>query len=167
MTQSTVWHLVQLNVAYAVAPLDSPQLADFMAALDPINAVADTSPGFVWRLVGSGANATDVTVDGRPGLLVNMSVWTSAEALFDFVYKSAHTKIMARRREFFHKAEVFQVLYWVPAGHIPTVDEAIARLEHLRIHGPTPEAFTFKERFPPPGTAGDPVNMRPEPYCVL
>ena len=166
MTQSTQWHLAQLNVAYAVAPLDSPQLADFMAALVPINALADQSPGFVWRLVGGGDNATDVVVDGRPGLLVNMSVWTSAEALFDFVYKSEHTKIMARRREFFHKADVFQVLYWIPAGHIPTVQEAIARLDHLRAHGPTPEAFTFKQRFPPPGTVGDPINMRPEPYCV-
>jgi hypothetical protein len=166
MTQTTLWHLAQINVAYAVAPLDSPQLADFMAALDPINALADQSPGFVWRLVGGGGNATDVTVDGKPGLLVNMSVWTSPESLFDFVYKTAHTKIMARRREFFHKAEVFLVLWWVPAGHIPTVQEAMTRLEHLRAHGPTPEAFTFKQRFPPPGTAGDPVNMRPEPYCV-
>ncbi|MGH9888123.1 MAG: DUF3291 domain-containing protein [bacterium] len=167
MTESTVWHLVQLNVAYAAAPLDSPQLADFMAALVPINALADASPGFVWRLVGSGDNATDVTVDGRPGLLVNMSVWASAEALFDFVYKSAHAKIMARRREFFQKMDVFLVLYWVPAGHMPTMQEAIAKLEHLRAHGPTPEAFTFKQRFPPPGMPGDPVNMRPEPYCVL
>jgi hypothetical protein len=167
MTQSTAWYLVQLNVARALAPLDSPQLADFMAALDPINALADTSPGFVWRLVGSGGNATDVKVDAQPGLLVNMSVWTSAEALFDFVYKSAHTTIMARRREFFHKLETFQVLYWVPAGHVPTVDEALARLELLRTRGPTPEAFTFKQRFPPPGTVGDPVNMRPDPYCVL
>ena len=167
MMQSTEWYLVQLNVARARAPLDSPQLADFMAALDPINALADTSPGFVWRLVGNGGNATDVKVDAQPGLLVNMSVWTSAEALFDFVYKSAHTTIMARRREFFHKLETFQVLYWVPAGHVPTVDEALARLELLRTRGPTPEAFTFKQRFPPPGTIGDPVNMRPDPYCVL
>src|SRR4029079_19561698 len=148
MTQSTVWHLAQLNVGRALAALDTPQLADFMAALAPINALADRSPGFVWRLVGSGGNATDVQVDGQPGLLVNMSVWASAEALFDFVYKSDHTKIMARRREFFHKLEVFQVLYWIPAGHIPTVNEAIARLDHLRAHGPTPEAFTFKQRFP-------------------
>jgi Domain of unknown function (DUF3291) len=167
MTQSTLWHLAQLNVGRALAPLDTPQLADFMAALDPVNAIADQSPGFVWRLVGSGGNATDVKVDDQPGLLVNMSVWTSAEALFDFVYKSAHTQIMARRREFFHKLEVFQVLWWIPAGHIPTVTEAITRLDHLRAHGPTPEAFTFKQRFPPPGTAGGPVNMRPEPYCVL
>jgi hypothetical protein len=108
-----------------------------------------------------------VKVDAQPGLLVNMSVWTSAEALFDFVYKSAHTAIMARRREFFDKLETFQVLYWVPAGHVPTVDEALARLELLRTRGPTPDAFTFKQRFPPPGTIGDPVNMRPDPYCVL
>jgi hypothetical protein len=166
MSQSTAWHLVQLNVGKTLAPLDSPQLADFMAALDAINALADASPGFVWRLVGSGGNATDVVVDTAPGLLVNMSVWTAAEPLFEFVYKTAHTKIMARRREFFEKIETFQVLYWIPAGQLPTVAEALERLEHLRVHGPTPSGFTFKQRFPAPGELGAPINMRPEPYCV-
>jgi hypothetical protein len=166
MSQSTAWHLVQLNVGRTIAPLDSPPLADFMAALEEINALADASPGFVWRLTGGSGNATDVVVDGQPGLLVNMSVWTAAEPLFDFVYKSAHTKIMARRREWFTRLETFQVLYWVPAGHVPTVAEALARLDQLRVHGPTPDAFTFKQRFPSPGSPGGPTNMRPEPYCV-
>lgn len=161
------WHLAQLNVGRTVAPTDSPQIADFMNQLDEINALAEASPGFVWRLVGDNGNATDFRPDDDPNLLVNMSVWTSAEALFDYVYKSMHTKVMARRREWFHKmTDHFQVLWWIPVGHTPTVAEAMARLQHLRDHGPSPEAFTFKQRYPAPGELGAPTNMRPEPYCV-
>lgn len=160
------WHIAQLNVAYAVAPIDSPQLAEFVAQLDEINALAEATPGFVWRLVGSGGNATDLRPDDDPDLLVNMSVWTTPEHLFEFVYKTAHTRVMARRREWFEKMEVYQVLFWIPAGHIPTLAEAMARLRLLREQGPSPEAFTFKQRYPAPGDLGDPTNMRPEPYCV-
>lgn len=163
---ASAWHLAQLNIGRPLAPLDSPQLADFMNQLGEINALADAAPGFVWRLVGDSNNATDVRVDRYPGLIFNMSVWTSAEPLFDFVYRTAHTKVMARRREWFEKIEVFQVLFWIPVGHTPTLDEAMARLEILRTRGPSPDAFTFKQRFPAPGELGGPVNMRPEPYCV-
>ncbi len=165
-SNAPAWHLAQLNIGRTLAPLDSPQLADFVSQLDEINALAEAAPGFQWRLVGAGGNATDVVVDAYPGLIVNMSVWSSAETLFDFVYKTAHTKVMARRREWFEKIEVFQTLFWIPAGTIPTIEEAMARLEILRAHGPSPEAFTFKQRFPAPGAAGGPINMRPEPYCV-
>jgi len=158
--------LAQLNVGRPVAPIDSAQLADFVGQLDEVNALAEASPGFVWRLVGDGGNATDLRSDVDPTLIVNMSVWESAETLFDFVYKTMHTKVMARRREWFEKLEVFQVLFWVPAGHRPTVAEAMARLGMLRERGPSPEAFTFKQRYPAPGELGAPVNMRPEPYCV-
>lgn len=161
-----IWHLAQLNVGYALAPTDSPLLADFMAQLDEINAIADTAPGFVWRLIGDSNNATDLRIDGHPNLLVNMSVWTSPEALFDYVYKTAHAKVMARRREWFSRTEVHQVMWWIPAGYIPTLAEAMAKLDHLRDHGPSPEAFTFKQRYPAPGQLGGPSNMRPEPYCV-
>ncbi|MEO7735954.1 MAG: DUF3291 domain-containing protein [Kofleriaceae bacterium] len=160
------WHLAQLNIGRTLAPLDSPQLADFMGQLDAINALAEAAPGFVWRLAGDSNNATDVKVEGYPDLIVNLSVWTSAETLFEFVYKTAHTKVMARRREWFERIEVFQTLFWIPAGHIPTAVEALARLELLRERGPSPEAFTFKQRFPAPGDVGPPINMRPEPYCV-
>jgi hypothetical protein len=166
VTVVSSWQLAQLNVGRILAPLDTPQLADFVNQLDEINALAEASPGFVWRLVGNGGNATDVRPDNDPDLLVNMSVWTSAEALFDYVYKSMHTKVMARRREWFHKIEVFQVLWWVPAGHRPSVAEAMERLQLLRDRGPSPEAFTFKQRYPAPGELGGPTNMRPEPYCV-
>jgi hypothetical protein len=163
---TSAWHLAQLNVGRILAPLDSPQLADFVAQLDEVNALADASPGFVWRLAGDSGNAAEIRLDNEPDLLVNMSVWTSAEALFDFVYKSKHTKVMARRREWFQKVEVFQVLFWIPAGHIPTVAEAIDRLRLLRDNGPSPDAFTFKHRYPAPDQIGGPTNLRPEPYCV-
>lgn len=164
---TTTWHIAQLNVARAVAPLDSPTLAEFMAALDGINALAEASPGFVWRLKSDSGNATDIKVGDDPNLIVNMSVWASVEALFDFVYRTSHTKVMARRREWFEKpAEAFQVLWWVPAGHRPTVEEALARLQNLRRHGSAPDAFTFKERYPAPGEMGQPTDMRPEPYCA-
>lgn len=161
------WHIAQLNVGRTVAPPGSPQIADFMAALDGINALADASPGFVWRLQSDSGNATDIKVSDDPQSLVNMSVWDSIEALFDFVYRTAHTRIMARRREWFDKPlDAYQVLWWIPAGHLPTVQEALERLEHLRRHGPGPRAFTFKERYPQPDATGDPEDMRPEPYCV-
>ena len=163
----TAWHIAQLNVGTTVAPLDSPELADFVAALDGVNTLAESSPGFVWRLKSDTGNATDIRASDDPNFIVNMSVWESAEALFEFVYRSMHTKVMVRRREWFQKPDqAFQVLWWVPAGHAPTVQEALERLEHLRKHGPTAHAFTFKERYPAPGDSGGPTDMKPEPYCV-
>jgi hypothetical protein len=160
-----MWHLAQLNAARPLEPVDSPRLAEFVAKLDEVNALADASPGFVWRLAGASGNATDIQAPD-PTMIVNMSVWTSAEALFEFVYKTAHTKVMARRREWFERMAVFTVLWWVPVGHVPTVDEGLAKLAHLEANGPTPEAFTFKQRYGAPGSSEPPTNMRPEPYCV-
>jgi hypothetical protein len=163
----TDWHIAQLNVARAVAPLDSPALADFMAALDDVNALAEAAPGFVWRLKSDSGNATDIRAGNDPQFIVNMSVWQSVEALFAFVYRSAHNKVMVRRREWFEKpTEAYQVLWWVPAEHAPTLAEALERLAHLRAHGPSTHAFTFKQRYPMPGAAGGPTDMQPEPYCV-
>jgi Domain of unknown function (DUF3291) len=160
-------HIAQLNVGRTLAPPDSPQIADFMAALDAVNALADTSPGFVWRLKSDSGNATDILVSSDPNFLVNMSVWDSIEALFDFVYRTAHTAVMARRREWFEKpSQAFLVLWWIPAGHVPSTEEALARLEHLRREGPSAHAFTFKQRYPHPGMGGAPQDMKPEPYCV-
>ncbi|PTL85506.1 DUF3291 domain-containing protein [Vitiosangium sp. GDMCC 1.1324] len=161
------WHIAQLNVARAIAPLDSPQLADFMAALDRINALAESSPGFVWRLKSDDGNATDIKVSDDPNFIINMSVWESVELLFEFVYRSSHTPVMARRREWFEKsAEAYQVMWWIPAGHVPTAEEAMARLRHLRENGPTPHAFTFRERHPAPDEDGGRIDMRPEPSRV-
>src|SRR5215469_12727536 len=144
------WHIAQLNVGRAVAPPGSPELADFMAALDRINALAEASPGFVWRLQSASGNATDILVSEDPRSLINMSVWSSVESLAAFVYRSGHTAVLQRRHEWFEKAaQAYQVLWWIPAGHIPTIAEALERLELLRSEGPTERAFTFGQRFPP------------------
>jgi hypothetical protein len=147
------------------ASAGSHRLAEFVAQIDGINALADATPGFVWRLTGTSGNSTDVRADD-PSLIVNRSVWESPEALFDFVYKSPHVKVMARRREWFERMEVFTVLWWVPTGHRPTVEEAMHGLRTLREHGPSPETFTFKQRYPMPEEAGEPTDMKTEPYCV-
>ncbi|HEX5461586.1 MAG TPA: DUF3291 domain-containing protein [Steroidobacteraceae bacterium] len=162
----TSWHVAQLNVGRAVAPPGSPELADFMAALDRINTLAESSPGFVWRLQSASGNATDILVSDDPRSLVNMSVWESVESLFAFVYRTGHTEVMKRRREWFEKpVEAHQVLWWVPAGHIPSIEEALRRLADLRRDGPTERAFNFSRRYPPPGRDGSPEDMKPEPYC--
>jgi hypothetical protein len=145
------FHLAQINVARARAPLDDPLLADFMAQLDRINGLADQSPGFVWRLQSDSGNATDIQVSEDPCLLVNLSVWSSAEALFDFVYKTGHSRVMARRKDWFEPfGRPYLALWWAPAGRLPSVEEAMARLDLIAERGPGPEAFTFKRRFPPP-----------------
>src|SRR4051794_8290492 len=145
------FHLAQLNVAIPKEPPGGPLLAEFMAALDPVNAVADASPGFVWRLQTEDGNATAIRAFDED-TMVNMSVWESLEALRAFVYSGrAHLDVMRRRREWFDEhVEAFQVLWWVPAGHVPTVAEAGRRLLLLRTRGPSPGAFTFRRHFPPP-----------------
>ena len=147
--ESPSFHVAQVNIAQPKAPIDSPPLADFKAMLDPINAIADDAPGFVWRLQDDSGNATAIRIFDD-GLMVNMSVWESIDTLWDFVYATDHLAVMRRRREWFEHMKLFMCLWWVPAGHIPDVAEAERRLTHLREHGPTPEAFTFKQRFAPP-----------------
>jgi hypothetical protein len=149
------YELAQLNIGRLLAPLDSPQLAGFVSRLADINALADAAPGFVWRFQTEEGNATAVRPFEDDWLLVNFSVWTSPEALHAFVYRTQHAEVMRQRREWFeHMDQPFMVLWWVPAGHRPTVDEAIARLEQLRREGPTPAAFSFQDRFPAPDAAG-------------
>jgi hypothetical protein len=154
----TSYHLAQLNIGLLRAPLDSPQLAHFVAQLDPINALADAAPGFVWRLTDEDGNdATGTRPYDDDMVIVNFSVWTSTEALWDYAYRSAHLDVMRRRREFFHRMlEPYLVLWWVPAGELPSLAEAMDRLAHLRAHGPSPYAFTFKQQF------RDPCRAEPE-----
>ena len=161
------WHIAQMNVATALYPLDDPRIAEFMAALDEVNALAERSPGFVWRLKSDQGSATDIRVTDDPKFIINMSVWESVEALFDFVYKSAHRLVMARRREWFDRpARAYQALWWLPAGSALAVEDGLARLAHLEMHGATARAFTFKQKFPPPGTRGEATDLKPDPYCV-
>jgi len=149
----SAWELAQLNIGLIKGPMDSPVMAEFAANLERINALADQAPGFVWRLQTEEGDATALRPFDDERMLVNMSVWRDLAALRDYVYSSAHAEIMRRRRQWFERMpEAFLVLWWVPEGHRPTVVEAIGRLERLRASGPTPEAFTFGNAFPAPGS---------------
>ncbi|MBC7268501.1 MAG: DUF3291 domain-containing protein [Streptomyces sp.] len=141
-------HLAQLNVATLRHPLDHPRTAPFVELLDTVNTAADQAPGFVWRLVAEGeADATGLRPAGED-VIVNLTVWETQEALWDFTYRSGHLEVMRRRREWFERhVEAHLVLWWVPAGHLPTVDEALERLDDLRANGPSPRAFTFASSF--------------------
>lgn len=127
-------------------------MAGFVAELDRINRIADESPGFVWRLQTEAGNATAIRAFEDERILFNMSVWESIEALHRYVYRSDHAALLRHRKEWFEPfSEPVLALWWVASGHRPTVEEAKQRLQHLADRGPTPEAFTFKTRFPSPG----------------
>jgi hypothetical protein len=158
-------HIAQMNVATALYDLDDARMADFMNNLDRVNALAEATPGFVWRLQTEEGNATDIKVTSDPRFIVNMSVWEDVPALFDYAFRSDHRSVMIRRREWFQKPEgPYLVLWWIEEGARPTVEEGLARLAHLAKHGPTPYAFNFKTAFPA-GNA-EPLDLMPEPYCV-
>lgn len=147
---SSDWHIAQLNVATALHGPADERMQGFYSQLDEINALAECSPGFVWRLKSDSGNATDIQVTDDPLLLVNMSVWESVDALFEFAYRSDHRRVFADRRHWFAKPEgPYQVLWWVEAGHEPSVEEALERLERLRRDGPSANAFSFQQRFDP------------------
>jgi hypothetical protein len=146
------FQLAQVNVARLLAPIDSPQLAGFVARLDEVNALAEAAPGFVWRLKDDVTNnATGVPMYDDTQIIVNMSVWASIEALRAFTYAGAHLEVFKQRRDWFsHLREAATAMWWVPAGHVPSVAEARERLDHLRAHGPSAYAFPFGAPFPPP-----------------
>jgi hypothetical protein len=141
-------HIAQINIGRTVAPLDDPRLAGFVAQLDAINAVADASPGFVWRLQTESGDATALRVFDDPLIIVNMSVWESLEALHAYVYRSAHARVLRERMRWFDKLSgPYYAIWWVPEGHVPTVEEGKARLAHLEQHGPSEHAFWFGTQF--------------------
>ncbi|NGO80161.1 DUF3291 domain-containing protein [Streptomyces sp. YC504] len=147
------FQLAQVNIGRFVAPADSPEIAGFVSKLEEINALADRSPGFVWRLVdGSGMDAMGLRPDsGDDRLQINCSVWETIEALKDYVYRSVHLGMLARRREWFERlGEAHQAMWWVPAGHRPTVAEAMAKVAWIREHGSSPQAFDFRDPYPAP-----------------
>jgi len=143
-------HLAQINIGRMNAPLDDPVMAGFVSRLDEINALAERSPGFVWRLQTNEGNATALRPYDDERIIINMSVWESIEHLRAYVYGTAHAELLGQRRDWFEKFDrTFLALWWIPAGHIPSIDEAKARLASLDASGPTPFAFTFKTTFPP------------------
>ena len=142
------YHLAQINVGRFHHPADDPHNADFMNNLDKINALAESSPGYIWRLKDESGNATAIQAFDDPKVIVNMSVWNSVESLQLFAYRSEHVKFLRRRAEWFGDfGGPMMALWWVKAGHMPTLAEGLEKLEHLTRHGSTQAAFTFKEKF--------------------
>tara|TARA_R110000868_G_C10474724_1_gene728669 strand:- start:55 stop:522 length:468 start_codon:yes stop_codon:yes gene_type:complete len=151
-------YLAQVNIAKMIDEIDSPIMADFVNNLDRINALAENSPGFVWRLIEEGNNATAISVFDDRFIIVNMSVWKTMDHLFKFTYSSDHVEIFKRRKEWFHKITEMHMAFWfIDEKTIPTPEEAKKRLAYLQEHGETPYAFTFKSKF----TAEDAANYRP------
>ena len=160
------YELAQLNIGVIKGPMDSPLMADFAANLDRINALADRSSGFVWRLQTEDGDATAIRPFGNANMLVNMSVWKDLESLSRYVYNSDHLQIMRRRREWFERMdEAYLVLWWVPEGHRPSIEEALTRLETLRRSGPGPQAFTFRTAPPPPDALPGAPEMSIDAEC--
>ncbi len=160
----TGYHIAQVNIARMKAPLDHPVMAGFVARLEEINALADGSPGFVWRLQTSEGNATYLRPYDDDRILFNLSVWETTEALRDYVYRTAHGDLFRQRHAWFEKfAGACVALWWVPAGHIPGIDEAKKRLAYLDAHGPTQFAFTFKANRCPAVEFGEGQPADPDP----
>jgi hypothetical protein len=163
----TRFHLAQVNIGRFRAPIDDPIMHGFRTQLDPINALADASPGFVWRLQTEDGNATAIRPYESDDLMaINMSVWESLESLQQFVYRSEHVAPLRGRKQWFEPIDgPILALWWVPAGHIPTMLEARERLDHLKRHGPTPYAFTFRTPFPAPNGDSSDVEGLDAVFC--
>ena len=154
-----MYHLAQINIARMVAPLGDPRMREFVENLAPVNALAEASPGFVWRWQSeSSGNATDLSYDEDPLIIANMSVWESIEALQAFTYKTQHLEFFRKRAQWFEKAsKPGYALWWIPAGHVPTIEEGKERLELYRMKGATAEAFWFSQPFAAPVAAEVPA----------
>ena len=148
------YHIAQINIARMLVPIDDPLMSDFVAQLENINRIAEQTAGFVWRLQSEEGDATAIRVFDDPLILVNMSVWESIEALYDFTYHGSHVGVFRDRAKWFEKpSKAPLTMWWIPAGTTPTAEEGRQRLEHLWQHGPTEFAFTFKNKFPQPISA--------------
>ena len=163
-------HLAQINIARLRAPIDDPRTAEFVDGLERINALAEGADGFIWRLQTEDGDATAIRAYDDDLIIVNMSVWTSLEALADYVYRSGHVEFLRRRRDWFEPmAQAHHALWWIEPGHRPGVHEGKERLEHLHRHGPGPSAFTFREPFAatdPPAERGQRTDTRPPPFAI-
>lgn len=155
---STHYHLAQVNIANARAPLDHPLMKGFVDQLDHINALAERSPGFVWRLQTEEGDATSIRVFDDPLIIVNLSVWESVEALKEYVYSGEHLQVLRSKRDWMERlSSPSLALWWLPAGDLPDVQMARERLERLQLEGPSAEVFTFARPFPVPGSLAEPA----------
>jgi heme-degrading monooxygenase HmoA len=153
----TAYHLAQVNIGLPIEPVESERLRGFVEMLEPINALADAAPGFVWRLQTEDGDATAIRAFEDERLIMNMSAWESVEAFAAFVYGPEHSAVMRQRREWFVPMQVYTAAWWIPAGTLPTPADAVARLDLLRELGPTPDAFTVQRPFPAPGQSVPPA----------
>ncbi|QQX79469.1 DUF3291 domain-containing protein [Shewanella sp. KX20019] len=141
-------HLAQLNIAKAKFALDSPQLKEFVDNLEPVNHTAESSDGFVWRLQDETGDATSIHIFADPNIIINMSTWTSVDSLKNFMFRTHHRDFLRRKKEWFEAlSEDSYVLWWVPIGHEPSVEEGLEKLKYLRVNGDSPYAFTFKANY--------------------
>lgn len=148
------YRIAQFNIAKMVAPLDDPRMREFAEALEPINTLADSSPGFVWRLQDDSGDATSIQAFDNPFMLANLSVWESVASLRDFTYHTEHLRFLKDKRQWFEPMEPpHLVLWWIEAGHTPKLPEARQKLDLLGRHGPTADAFTLARHFDPPADA--------------
>lgn len=159
-----IWLLAQANIARQRAPLADPAMAEFVAALDPVNRIAEHSPGFVWRLRSSEHHGATTVWRGSWSVVINLSVWESYEALHAFVYRSPHGAFLRHRARWFESLpQPSTVLWWVTANERPTVDQALTRLRYLQAHGSSPQAFTLRRRFDPHGRPQSARKQRTRP----
>lgn len=145
------YHIAQINIARMLGPIDDPVMVDFVAQLAPVNALADESPGFVWRLQSDSGDATAIKIYDDDMVIINLTVWESVDELREYVYKGAHHAVLRDRKRWFEKFDgPYYALWWVPTGQLPTAEEGKRRLDCLREHGDTAYAFSFKHVFPVP-----------------
>jgi Domain of unknown function (DUF3291) len=142
MTQNR--HLAQFNIARIRYPLDDPRMAEFVANVQRVNALADQIEGFVWRLQDASGHAMNMRVYDDPRVLPNLTLWENVEALKRFVWRTLHSRFYGRREEWFEQIETPLVLWWVAAGHRPSMAEGVERLEHFKAHGPSDFAFGWE-----------------------
>lgn len=147
----TGYHLAQVNIGLPIEPVESERLRGFVEMLEPVNAIADAAPGFVWRLQTEDGDATAIRAFEDERLIMNMSVWESVEAFASFVYGPEHLAVMRQRKQWFVTMRVYTCAWWIPAGTLPVPADAVERLALLERLGPTPDSFTLKRPFPPPG----------------
>jgi heme-degrading monooxygenase HmoA len=141
-------HLAQLNIAKAKYSLEAPEIKEFVDNLEHVNNLAESSSGFIWRLKDEDGDATNIQAFSDPNTIVNMSVWDSVDALKNFMFRTHHRDFLRRKKEWFYNIpEDSYVLWWIPVGHIPTIEEAVEKLEYLRSNGDTPNAFSFKSNY--------------------
>ena len=145
------YQIAQINIARMLAPIDDPIMAEFVAQLAPVNALADSSPGFVWRLQSESGDATSIQIYDDDLIIINLTVWESVDALCEFVYKGPHNVVLRDRKRWFEKFDgPYYALWWIPVGHLPSPEEGKERLDYLREHGDSAYAFSFRKFFSQP-----------------